>query len=78
MHRPGIAIVVADKVILDGTTIEEVKNYHRETLLLCVTEANTKYREHLEQREQAAARKADATRRHRDDVSEAAKDITFS
>ena len=40
MHRPGIASVYSDQIILDGTTIEEVRDYHRETLLLCVNLAN--------------------------------------
>lgn len=40
MHRPGIANVIGDKIILDGTTIEEVEKYHRDTLLLAVEEAN--------------------------------------
>lgn len=30
----------ADCFILDGTTIEEVKQYHRDTLLLCVEKTN--------------------------------------
>ena len=42
MHRPGIASVYKDEIILDGTTIEEVKDYHRATLILCVEEANKK------------------------------------
>lgn len=42
MHRFGIASIYGDKVILDGTTIEEVRDYHRDTLLLCVEEANKK------------------------------------
>jgi len=40
MHRPDIAEVSDDCVILDGTTIEEVKNYHCETLLLAVEKTN--------------------------------------
>lgn len=28
MHRPGIARVVGDRVVLDGTTVEEVAQYH--------------------------------------------------
>lgn len=40
MHRPGIASVYGDKIILDGTTIEEIQKYHRDTLTLCVKEAN--------------------------------------
>lgn len=42
MHRPGIASVYGNKIVLDGTTMEEVRDYHRETLLLCVEEANKK------------------------------------
>ncbi|RHV36735.1 TIR domain-containing protein [Ruminococcus sp. OM05-10BH] len=40
MHRPGIAKVVDSKIVLNGTTIDEVKKYHRDTLMLCVEEAN--------------------------------------
>lgn len=40
MHRPGIASVHGDKIILNGTTMEEVRNYHKKTLLLCVDLAN--------------------------------------
>jgi hypothetical protein len=40
MHRPGIARVEGDKIILDGTTIEEVERYHLETLKLAIKRAN--------------------------------------
>ncbi|MEI7834070.1 MAG: hypothetical protein WCJ56_12845 [bacterium] len=40
MHRPGIARVIGDQIILDGTTVEEIEKYHKETLLLAVNEAN--------------------------------------
>lgn len=40
MHRPGIASVSSDKVILDGTTVGEVLETHRETLLLALGVAN--------------------------------------
>ena len=40
MHRPGIARVIGDRIILDGTTIEEVERYHSATLQLAVEEAN--------------------------------------
>ena len=48
MHRPGIASVYSDEIVLDGTTIEEVRDYHRETLKLCVDLANKKEAEILE------------------------------
>lgn len=47
MHRPGIASVYKDEIILDGTTIEEVRDYHRATLILCVEEANKKEQKFL-------------------------------
>ena len=49
MHRPGIASVVGDTIILDGTTIEEVQKYHSDTLKLCIDVANKKEQEISEQ-----------------------------
>jgi hypothetical protein len=40
MHRPGIARVAGDTIVLDGTTMEEVEKYHLRTLKLAVEEAN--------------------------------------
>jgi len=40
MHRPGIARVVGSRIILDGTTIEEVERYHLATLKLAVDATN--------------------------------------
>ena len=44
MHRPGIAKIVEDKIILEGTTIQEVKKYHRDTLIMCVNDTNEEYK----------------------------------
>lgn len=69
MHRFGIASVVGDKIILNGTTVEEVRDYHRETLILCVDEANRKEveikREEQRRREQEETRR----KRHYDNVN---------
>jgi hypothetical protein len=48
MHRPGIARVHGDRIVLDGTTVEEVQKYHRDTLILCVAETNRIIAEHEE------------------------------
>jgi hypothetical protein len=40
IHRPGIARVQGDRIVLDGTTIEEVERYHVRTLKLAVDRAN--------------------------------------
>jgi hypothetical protein len=39
-HRPGIARVSGDKIYLDGTTIEEVRDTHRQTLMLALDATN--------------------------------------
>jgi hypothetical protein len=40
MHRPGIASVVGDSVVLDGTTLEEVERYHLPVLKSAAIRAN--------------------------------------
>lgn len=77
MHRPSIARLYGRKLILDGTTIEEVKKYHRDTLVLCVEEANRKEAAVLAQ--QKRERLAEEKRRadHAANVRSIADDITF-
>lgn len=40
MHRAGIASVSGDRILLDGTTVEEVAKHHLETVRAVVLEAN--------------------------------------
>lgn len=40
MHRPGIGSVAGDRILLDGTTIEEVEQVHLATLRLVVEVVN--------------------------------------
>ena len=77
MHRPGIASIVGDKVILDGTTREEVDKYHKDTLILAADEANKKYVQLLEQQKAAEEREAKRIEEHRRNVEEKAKRIDF-
>lgn len=77
MHRPGIAHARGNRIVLNGTTIDEVQRVHRDTLILCVKETNRIVAEH-EQRQQAERdarqRAADEHQRH---VQEAARKIRF-
>lgn len=50
MHRPGIASVNGNRIVLDGTTIEELEQYHLTTLKLVVRQLNEAMDE-LRQRE---------------------------
>src|SRR5580692_10891475 len=76
-HRPGIASVVGRKIILDGTTVEEVESHHRETLIAAVSQANLQ----TEQAQLAATqRRVEVERReteHRKQVADAAAKVKF-
>ena len=72
MHRPGIASVYGAKVVLNGTTMEEVERYHRDTLKLVVDETNRQWREakgHADTAEERRRAQEDEHRQHVEDVS---------
>ena len=78
MHRTGIASVVGDTVVLDGTTIEEVKDYHRDTLVLVIQETNKHYKEFIERRQKAIEREQEQLRTHKRRVDDISNQIKFS
>lgn len=64
MHRPGIARVSGDRIILDGTTIDEIESVHAETLRHVIPAVNAKVEE-IERREHLlAAQRAEEDRAH--------------
>jgi hypothetical protein len=77
MHRPGIAYIVGDKIVLDGTTIEEVEKYHAMTLGLVVEKVNADAAV-IEERERKR-REAEEVERmeHMDRVREVSERIRF-
>ena len=78
MHRPGIARVAGDRFLLDGTTIDEVKEYHAKTVRLAVDATNAKEAE-LRRQDEAAADTARAREEeHRKHISDVSGDIDFS
>jgi len=77
MHRPGIASAHGDRIVLNGTTMEEVEKVHRETLKLAVDQANADYVKLVEQRSKEEARKKEAEEQHRKSVEEISKRIRF-
>jgi nucleotide-binding universal stress UspA family protein len=64
-HRPGIATIVGAKVILDGTTIEEVREYHRDTLALIIQETNKGYKEFIELKQKAYESEQEQLKTHK-------------
>lgn len=77
MHRPGKASVCGDKIILDGTTIEEVRDYHQETLQLCVEAANKKEKEIYEAEQRKKEQENALKNQHYNNVNEVAEKIIF-
>jgi hypothetical protein len=77
MHRPGIASVSGDRVILNGTTLEELEQYHRATLLLVVDETNKQYSEFVRRAETAKADEGERNRRHREEIKRKSQQIKF-
>jgi len=77
MHRPGIANVYGATVTLEGTTIEEVERYHRDTLQLAIAETNRQYREWRREQDQRRAREDALREEHRKRIEDASKRIKF-
>lgn len=77
MHRPGIARVVGDRVILEGTTVEEVAQYHQRTLKLAVDATNAHHADHLRREAAAAAARDEAAGRHREEVERGLAALRF-
>ncbi len=76
-HRPGILSVRGDQAILDGTTIEEIRDHHRETLRLVIEKTNREYREIAQRQRAQEEREGQERDAHRRSVREQARDLSF-
>ena len=77
MHRPGIASVQGDRIVLDGTTIEELERYHLSTLKLVVSQLNDEIELHLRSERERRERDAREAFEHDRRVQETAKRMRF-
>ena len=77
MHRQGIASVRGNRIILDGTTLEEVQKYHKDTLIKCVETANQKEKEYLKKEEEERLRAERLEQERKQKVEELASKIVF-
>lgn len=77
MHRPGIAKVFADTVVLDGTTVEEVEKYHQGTLLAVVKRTNQQFEEYDARLRREAEMKQEADSKLKENIDETLKRIRF-
>jgi hypothetical protein len=77
MHRPGIARVVRDRVVLSGTTLEEVSQHHQRTLKLVLEATNAEHAEHLSREAATRAARDEAARHHREEVERGLAALRF-
>ena len=76
-HRQGIGYVIGNKIILDGTTIEEVKEVHKETLKLVVENVNKTYAEIMQKERLRKEREDQERNQHRNNIRNIADDLEF-
>ncbi len=76
-HRPSIARVSGDRIVLDGTTVEEVRDVHRETLILCVKKANELVADFEAKKLRAKQSKEQQEAVHRNKVTDIGSQIEF-
>lgn len=77
MHRPGIASIYGNRVFLDGTTIEEVEKYHKDTLKLAVKTANQQLAQIILQKQQKAEQDRIERESHKKEIEDISRRISF-
>jgi TIR domain len=76
-HRPGIATVYGRKVSLNGTTIDEVEQVHRKTLILALNETNKQMRQIMESRRSEHLQKESRANQHRENIKNVSDRLKF-
>lgn len=81
-HRPGIARVVGNKILLDGTTIDEINEVHVKTLKYAVETANKGateyYYENKKRLEEEKRRKTKMDENHKKHVRNVSESIDLN
>ena len=77
MHRPHIARIVGDRLILEGTTVEEVEKYHQVTLKGVLDKVNADIADMEVKQRRAEEMRAEQLCLHRQSVEDAVKRISF-
>ena len=77
MHRPGIACAYSDRVVLDGTTLDEIQRVHKATLKLVLEKTNQHYRAFLREQQERQENERLREQQHSEFVERFSKDIDF-
>lgn len=78
MHRPGIASVQGNKIVLNGTTIDEVQQYHRKTLVAAVNKANEMFDQYNQKILQEKERQRKLEEDHKKRITDIASSMDFN
>jgi TIR domain len=76
-HRPGIVECRGDKLILNGTTIEEVEGVHNKTLVAVINATNNAYQQEFNRVRELERAKQEFESQHKKKAEEIAKRIKF-
>jgi len=77
MHRPGIARVQGDSLVLTGTTVEEVRDHHTAMLKQVVAATNASEAEAMTAANHQRDRAAASQTAHESNVRAVASEIWF-
>jgi len=77
MHRAGIASVRRNRILLTGTTIEEVEMCHKDTLELCVQAANNAVAQFQASQQRQLGEEERRRAEHEKKIREIAGRVTF-
>lgn len=70
MHRPGIAEVIGDRIILNGTTMQEIEDYHLDTLKLVIERVNIRFLEVEKANQKREEEKQKRRQEHKNEVKD--------
>ncbi len=77
MHRPGIARVYGDTLVLDGTTMEEIERYHLDTLKIVIPRVNELAGQQERRHQERVQTETKEAANHRATVHQVAKRLRF-
>lgn len=77
MHRPGISHIEGDRIVLNGTSLEEIEKYQGKTLKLVVDRVNEIIAEHERTQRSQVDEEERRRQEHRRQVEEAARHLSF-
>lgn len=78
MHRPEIASISLNKLILDGTTIDELRDYHMKTIKLALGITNEEYRSYIQKLEKQEQDRKKVEAEHKDTVLKISSELDFN